>query len=90
MANITHGMNPDEVDRLGGDLQRIASDIAAKIKEIESKIGSTSWVGPDARKFKDEWWPGHRSSLKKIQSDLHGFGQSAKNNASEQRQVSGR
>lgn len=90
MANITHGMNPDEVDRLGNDLQSIAGNVGSMIKQIEQKIASTTWVGPDANTFKNQWWPGHRSSLSKIQSELHGFGQSAKNNASEQRQVSGR
>lgn len=88
MSNVTHGMNPEEVDRLGGDLQTIANDIGAMIKRIEQKIGQTTWVGPDAHAFKNDWWPGHRSHLSKIQTDLHGFGQSAKNNASEQRDIS--
>lgn len=89
MANVTHGMNPEEVEKLGADLQTIAGDIGAMIKRLEKQIGSTTWVGDDARRFKTEWWPGHRSKLSAIQNDLQGFGRSAKNNASEQRRVSG-
>lgn len=85
---ITHGMNPEEVQKLGDDLQNFAQNIAAMIKQIESKISHTTWVGPDAHAFKDQWWPGHRASLQRIQTDLHGFGQSAKNNASEQKDIS--
>jgi hypothetical protein len=90
MANISHGMNVVEVERLGADLQTIASDIAGIIKRLEKQIGTTTWVGNDANRFKNDWWPGHRSKLTQIQNDLHGFGQSAKNNAREQRDVSDR
>ena len=89
MAAVTHGMNPDEVERLGNDLQTISANIGTLIKDIERKIGATTWVGPDSSTFKNQWWPGHRASLSKLQSELHGFGQSAKNNATEQRRVSG-
>lgn len=90
MANITHGMNPDEVDRLGRELQRIAGEIDQMLNTLNTRVGQTTWVGPDADTFKNQWWPGHRSKLHQIREDLRGFGQSAINNASEQRQVSGR
>jgi hypothetical protein len=83
-------MNVAEVEKLGADLQTIAGDIAGIVKRLEKQIGTTTWVGTDANRFKNEWWPGHRSKLSQIHNDLHGFGQSAKNNASEQRQVSER
>jgi surface antigen len=45
-------------------------------------------VGPDATKFKNDWWPGHRTRLQQLRTDLEGFGQSAHNNASEQETAS--
>lgn len=85
---ISHGMNVEEVDRLGRDLQDIAREIDRIVTRLNKQIGSTTWVGNDANRFKNEWWPGHRTKLKAIQSDLDGFGQSAKNNAEEQRRIS--
>ena len=59
------------------------------VKLLNGKVQNTSWVGPDATKFKNDWWPQHRQHLQKMVQDLSGFGQSALNNASEQKRVSG-
>jgi len=70
-------------------LKGIANEINGMVKLLNGKVQNTSWVGPDATKFKNDWWPQHRQHLLKMVSDLDGFGQSALNNASDQKRVSG-
>ena len=89
MANISHGMDVEEVKRLGGQLKHEADQIRDIITRLNGAIDRTAWVGPDAVRFKNEWWPGHRDHLVNIGRDLDGFGQSALNNAREQEDVSG-
>ena len=91
MPAISHGMNVDQVRTLGNKLQsHYASNIDQFITEIDNQVNDTtnSWVGKDGNDFRS-WWPAKRSALKAIRDDLHGFGQSALNNASEQEAVSG-
>jgi surface antigen len=82
-------MNIEEVRALGQDLQTRAATIDELMGTVERVVVSANWVGPDARRFKDQWWPEHRARLQKVSQDLRGFGQSALNNASEQEQASG-
>lgn len=91
MANLSHGMNVGEVEALGHKLQKTyAAQIDQFMTQIETLVNNTNgtWVGKDANDFRS-WWPAKRSALKAIATDLHGFGQSALNNASEQRTASG-
>lgn len=88
MANISHGMNVGEVKQLGAKLNQASKQINDMITQLNGKVNNTSWVGPDATKFKNDWWPKHRATLQKIVNDLQGFGQSAINNAQEQENVS--
>lgn len=88
MANISHGMNVQEVKDLGGRLKSISQQINDMVNMLNGKVNNTSWVGPDATKFKNDWWPQHRQHLQKMVTDLDGFGQSALNNAKEQQDVS--
>lgn len=87
-SNISHGMNVGEVKALGNQLKSISNDINSAINLLNGKVNNTSWVGPDATKFKNDWWPQHRQHLQKMVTDLNGFGQSALNNASEQENIS--
>ena len=89
MSNITQGMNIEEVRRLGADLEAYATKVEAMIRRVERSVTAVTWEGPDARAFKNDWWPGHRTRLDNIVKDLRGFGQSAKNNAEEQERASG-
>jgi hypothetical protein len=83
-------MNVGEVEGLGNKLKGVASDINNMVKLLNGKVQNTSWVGPDATKFKNDWWPQHRQHLLKMVKDLDGFGQSALNNAQAQKDASGR
>lgn len=92
MAHISHGMNVADVRNLGFRLQRhYAESIRGLMREIEGMVNGTTstWVGPDADAFRS-WWPEKRAALNMIAEDLHGFGQSAINNASDQETASGR
>lgn len=88
---IDHGMNIEEIEAFGNRLQQhVATRLRDIASEVESVVGqtSTAWVGPDAEKFRG-WWPSKRSLLRATAEDIHGFGQSALNNAAEQRRASG-
>ncbi len=86
---VSHGMNPDEVEKLGTLLKEVAEHIRNIVGSLDGKVGSTTWNGPDADMFKRDWWPGHQGRLTQVANDLDGFGQSAYNNASAQRDASG-
>jgi surface antigen len=88
MTGISQGMSIEEVEALGRRLQGVATDFDRWIQELERLVGGVTWVGPDADMFKRSWWPQHRGRLTGVRQDLHGFGQSALNNASEQRHAS--
>jgi hypothetical protein len=89
-GKITHGLDPDQVERLGKDLQNYASELREALKTLEKAVNNAAWVGKDANDFKGPWWQGHKNSLKDMAEQLHGFGQSALNNATEQRKLSNR
>jgi len=86
---FTHGMNVEDVRRLGSTLQAKAEEIRTILNQIDSQLNATTWVGPDAEQFKGQWWPEHKASLSSVAERINGFGQSALNNASEQESVSG-
>lgn len=91
MANVSHGMNIAEVQNLGTTLQRKHAETLRQLaNEINALVNNTSstWVGPDGERFRS-WWPEKKANLLRMAEDLHGFGQSALNNVSEQRNASG-
>lgn len=89
MNVITQGMEVDEVDALGRMLQAKGDQLRLLTQEVEGIVTRTVWDGPDAVAFKQQWWPEHRVRLEAVADQVHGFGQSALNNASEQRTASG-
>lgn len=89
MSSITAGMNPDEVRKLGTELKNRGSDLMRIAGELDKRVASTAWVGADANRFKQDWWPQHRQHIVQFARDLEGLGQSAFNNASEQDRASG-
>ena len=88
MSQITHGMNVEEVRRLGADLRMLGDRLDEMAKRLENGVGGVTWVGPDSARFKQQWWPQHRAHLQAVANDLRGFGDSAKNNADEQERTS--
>lgn len=82
-------MDVAAVEELGRALQLRADQLRHVSTEIEGAIGALRWGGPDGAAFRERWWPEHRRRLLAVADALHGFGQSALGNASEQREASG-
>jgi hypothetical protein len=85
---IDQGMNIAEVESLGSTLRQSADDIARYATMLDKLVQSAPWQGATASKFKTQWWPQQRARLSQIQVDIRGFGQSATNNAADQRRAS--
>lgn len=85
------GMDVDAVEQTARDLKRTGESVATLVANIDRTVKSLAsvWDGPDARKFVGEWWPQHKAALLAAGENVSGLGQSALNNASEQRDVSG-
>ena len=85
------GMDVDLVEDAGRELQERARSLDAIVARIDQTVGSLTacWDGKDAQRFVNDWWPEHKSKLAAVSLSIAGLGQSALNNASEQRDVSG-
>jgi uncharacterized protein YukE len=85
------GMDVDAVESASKDLKRRAQDINALVGDLDRVVKGLLgvWDGPDSKTFVNTWWPEHRKQLVAASSHIEGLGQSAWNNAQEQRNVSG-
>lgn len=86
---ITHGMDAGAVEALGTFLQQRADRLRHLSAEVDTAVRACGWSGSDAEAFVQQWWPQHRARIGSVADDIHGFGQSALNNAAEQRLASG-
>jgi WXG100 family type VII secretion target len=86
------GMDVEVVEQSGRQLKSQAAAIGNLISQIDKVVhGLTgAWDGQDAQTFVNQWWPQHKKSLAAVQHEIEGLGQSALNNANEQRDVSRR
>jgi uncharacterized protein YukE len=84
------GMDADLVEQSGRQLKSQASQLGSLVTQLDRLVNGlpSVWDGPDAQRFVHQWWPEHRKMLTAAQQQIDGLGQSALNNASEQRQVS--
>ena len=84
------GMDVDTVEQAGRQLKNHAAGIGDLIAQLDRVVSSLSsvWDGQDAQRFVHNWWPQHKKALAAAQASVEGLGQSALNNASEQRDVS--
>jgi len=87
--SVTHGMNIEEVRRLGGRLQEMSSSIDVIRGDLDRLVARTTWVGPTAEQFIHHWWPTNRARLVQLSDQVHGLGQAAFNSADEQERISG-
>ncbi|MBU4215508.1 MAG: CHAP domain-containing protein [Actinobacteria bacterium] len=83
-------MDVDAVEQIGRGLQTDAEALAALTTKVDALVRRLPglWEGKDANDFVSIWWPQHRRSLQEVRSNIAGLGQSALNNASEQREAS--
>lgn len=89
MAAIDAGMSIADVEALASSLSGAADKLSHHSSVLGNLVTKTSWQGPMAVQFKQQWWPAHRNRLAQLASDLYGFAQSASNNAAAQRTASG-
>jgi uncharacterized protein YukE len=84
------GMDADAVENAGRQLKTQAGEVGSLVAQIDRVVNSLTsvWDGQDAQQFVHDWWPQHKKALVAAQQQLDGLGQSALNNASEQRSVS--
>ena len=84
------GMDVEAVESVGRQLKQSASSIDQIVGTLDKTVNGLSslWEGPDAQRFTQSW-PTFRKSLLAAQASVAGLGQSALNNASEQREASG-
>ena len=66
----------------------MAGRVDGLVREVDRLVSGSSWVGPDASRFKGQVWPERKARLLGVARDLHGLGQSALNNAAEQEDAS--
>ncbi len=85
---IDAGMNIAEVEALALTLRKSADELAGFAAVLNRLVTTAAWQGPTAAKFKQQWWPQHRTRVGQIEANIRGFGQSAVNNASDQRKAS--
>ena len=85
------GMDVDAVESVGRQLKQSADAVNGIVSGIDKTVNGLLqvWDGPDAQRFVQQSWPTFRKSLVAAQTTVEGLGQSALNNASEQREASG-
>jgi len=84
------GMDVEAVENVGRQLKQSAASVDTIVGTLDRTVSGLSsvWEGPDAQRFAQSW-PTFRKSLLAAQASVAGLGQSALNNASEQREASG-
>ncbi|NLA65436.1 MAG: hypothetical protein GX862_05825 [Leucobacter sp.] len=82
------GQIPEEVDSLAADLDSRAGDIETLISAIASKLGATTWTGPDRDRFVGDWNSTLTSNLRNVAGSLRDAASVARQNAEQQRQAS--
>jgi uncharacterized protein YukE len=84
------GMDVDAVEAAGRELQAKAQSIDAIVAQVNRSVASLEsvWDGRNAQSFRASW-PAIQKSVAAASQAVAGLGQSALNNASEQRQASG-
>ncbi len=85
------GMDPDVVQRIGGDLQRVGAELNRMSGHVDVLVRQIvqSWHGPVAADFAHLWNSGQRAQALQAAQAVTGLGRAAIANAEEQRRASG-
>ena len=78
------GQIPDEVRLLAADFDAKATDLENVITALKSKLGSTTWVGPDRTRFEGDWDSSLSGSLRNVAGALRDAATTARGNAEQQ------
>lgn len=84
------GMDVEVIELLGRKLKVSADQIENIARAIDALVANAvqNWDGPDARRFESWWREQHLPALRTTRDAVDGLGQSALNNAADQRGVS--
>lgn len=84
------GMDADEVERVAAGLHTQSSQLMHAIQQIGQLVDQavSVWDGQDSRQFHEWWNSQHKPALSRAAEAIEGLSRSARNNASQQRQVS--
>ena len=84
------GMDVEAVESIArgiqGDAERLG-ELTASVEALVRRLPGL-WRGSDATRFVEQRWPQHRTTLAAVQESVRGLGQSALNNAADQRAAS--
>lgn len=80
----TAGMDVEEVRRLAVQLRQAAEWLQGTVTAIEGQVAHVGWVGYDADRFRQQWWPEHRATLTQAAEGLNGLAHRAENDAAQQ------
>jgi len=88
MARI--GMDADVVESVGKQLKHQGQSVTSVIRSVDALIdrAGTNWWGAHGRDVVHQWRTVHRPALLRVAGAVDGLGQSALNNAHDQRGVS--
>jgi uncharacterized protein YukE len=86
--SIDQGQNVAEVRDLANSLRQAADKVDQYGVQLAKLVDRSNWVGPAGAKFKQQWWPQHRSSLRRLAGDLRTFADQATKQADEQQRAS--
>jgi hypothetical protein len=70
-----YGANPEQLSDLGQTFKRQVAPIDQLIAAVNSALAGTTWEGPAATRFKEDWHGTFCSSLDGIKSALEAAGQ---------------
>ncbi len=89
--SITHGMDPDQVEQLGGRINSEAQNLQALMTKLDGLVQSmqNNWKGTDSDRFATEYTGQYRGQINAAVQQLEALSQTAIRNANEQRQTSG-
>lgn len=84
------GMDPDQVESLGRQLQGQQSALSGLISQLDGLTTNMSqnWLGNDSNRFQQTWHGQYRQQLQHAADQLGQLGQVAISNAAEQRRTS--
>lgn len=88
MGEAFLGNNPQDMQDLVTKIKHAVDSINQAISQLDGKVSSVQWNGPDATKFKTSDWPSHKGNLSKIVTDLEQVAQVVTKQKEQQEQTS--
>lgn len=82
------GADVAQLKALGIAMQSRAEDIRQLVTTLESNVGATTWQGPDADRFRNDWSSNLRNLMVQVASELEAAGRNAQRQAGDQEQAS--